>query len=163
MEKVFVRQLHSLIAAVLLALTGCGGAPEPPPAPPEIVHAIEARKASYKEIGGAFKTISDEIKSGAPDINSLAPAAREVLSRARGQLPWFPPGSGPDSGVKTRAKPEVWKDFAAFTEAHEHFVAAAESMVSAVDSNDTAALAERHQTLGKTCKGCHDSFREPDE
>jgi cytochrome c556 len=124
----------SLLAAVQIASA----------AAPTISAAIAARKANFKEIGGAFKTINDEIKSGAPDVNTVRPLARDIASRSALQLKNFPRGSGPESGVKTRAKAAIWSDQAGFNKLQ----------------NDMVASASTRAALGATCKNCHDRFRE---
>lgn len=158
-----IRPRFRLMTALALAagLSACGG--DRPPASPEIVHAIKARKENYKEIGGAFKTITDEIKIGSPDANSVGSAAREVQMRSKEQLQYFVPGSGPDSGEKTRAKAEIWADLPAFRQKHEDFIAAADKLVATVNSGDVAAMVEQHKAVGAACKTCHDRFRAPDE
>jgi len=153
-----------LCAVLAIAVAGCSGtASEGPPPAPEILQAIKARQSNYKEIGGAFKSISDELKSAVPDVNSVGPAAREVLTRAQNQLQFFPAGSGPESHVKTRAKPAIWADFTAFTQAHEKFVGSAQQLSDALAAGaDRTALSQRASALGQTCKACHDRFRAPD-
>jgi len=161
-----MRLVAATVISLLLGtlLSACGGKSDHPPAAPEIVAAIKARKANYKEIGGAFKTLTDEIKSGAPDVNALGPMARDIVTRSQGQLQHFPPGSGPESGEKTRAKADIWSDQAGFTRAHEDFVLRAQQLVQALEGPaDPTMLAERHKALGASCKTCHDRYRLPDE
>jgi len=124
--------------------------------------AIEARKVNYKEIGGAFKTITDEIKTGRPDPNTIGPMAREIRARAAEQLKYFPLGSDVESRVKTRGKAAIRSDYASFTANHEKFVAAADQLVTAIQAGDMASVVSLHSALGATCKNCHDRFREPD-
>jgi len=153
-----------LCAVLAIGVTGCSGtASQGPPPAPGILQAIKARQSNYKEIGGAFKSISDELKSAVPDVNSVGPAAREIFTRAQNQLQFFPTGSGPESHVKTRARPAIWADFTAFTQAHEKFVSSAHQLAEAVASGaDRTALSQRAAALGETCKACHDRFRVPD-
>ena len=127
---------------------------------PAITAAISARKANYKEIGGAFKTINDEIKSGAPDMNTVRPLARDIAARAALQLKYFPKGSGPESDVKTRAKAAIWKDLAGFTKLQNDMVTAANSLNGAASAGNVAAMTSARTALGATCKSCHDRFRE---
>ena len=156
--------LSVVIVAALYTLSGCGRAhdSQASSATPEIVAAVEARKVNYKEIGGAFKTITDEIKTGAPDLNTIGPMAQEIRTRALDQLKYFPAGSGVESGEKTRGKAEIWSNFDDFTASHEKFVSAAERLAAAVQGGDLTGLSTLHSNLGSTCKGCHDRFREPD-
>lgn len=129
-------------------------------ASPAISAAIAARKANYKEIGGAFKTINDEIKSGSPDFNSVRPLAKDIAGRAALQLKHFPKGSGPESGVKTRAKAAIWKDYAGFTKLQKDMVTSANALNAAATARDLSAMTKARTALGATCKACHDKFRE---
>ncbi|MFL6600140.1 MAG: c-type cytochrome [Steroidobacteraceae bacterium] len=149
----------------MLSLAACSHADteDEGTAGPEIIAAIKARQSNYKEIGGAFKAIGDELKSATPDVNSIASAAREILARGSHQLQYFSRGSGPESHEKTRAKPEIWQDFAEFKRAHETFVGGAQRLVEAVGASaDRKALAEVRAALGQDCKACHDRFRVPE-
>jgi len=128
-------------------------------AAPAITNAIKARQASYKEIGGAFKSINDELKSGAPDMNSVKPLARDIAARAALLPKYFPKGSGPEAGLKTRAKPEIWKDNAAFVKLQGDMITAARALDAAAASGNAAGLSAARNTLGGTCKSCHDRFR----
>lgn len=161
------RSTHHLkaIAALLLSalLGACSTGDQGPSASPEIVQAIKARKANYKEIGGAFKTVGDELKSSAPDVNSLGPALQEIVSRSNDQLQYFPTGSGPESHEKTRAKADIWANFEAFSKSQDGFVVKAKALAQAQASGaDAAALAGQYRELGEACKGCHDRFRVPE-
>jgi cytochrome c556 len=131
-------------------------------ASPAATAAVNARKANYKEIGGAFKTINDEVKSGAPDMNSVRPLARDLAGRAALQLRNFPRGSGPESGLKTRAKPEIWSDNATFVKLQNDMVSAANALNAAAAKGDVAGLTAARTTLGGICKSCHDRFRTPE-
>lgn len=128
-------------------------------ASPAVTSAVKARQASYKEIGGAFKSINDELKSGAPDMNSVKPLARDIASRAALLPKYFPKGSGPESGLKTRAKAEIWKDNATFVKLQTDMIAAARSLDAAAASGNAASLGAARTALGGTCKSCHDRFR----
>ena len=91
------------------------------------------------------------IRSSAATIAGLAP---KVPS-------WFPAGTGPDVG-KTEAKAEIWQkpqDFAARTRA---FQQAALAFDAASKAGEMPVIQARFADLGKTCKGCHDLYREED-
>ena len=108
----------TIIATSLLSLGAIA-------ATPEIAAAVKSRKANYKEIGGAFKTINDEVKTGAPVIDTIQPLAQEILKRGTMQKDFFPAGSGIESGEKTRAKSTIWTNNADFQKQHNDFLAAA--------------------------------------
>ncbi len=146
----------TIIATSLLSLGAIA-------ATPEIAAAVKSRKANYKEIGGAFKTINDEVKTGAPVIDTIQPLAQEILKRGTMQKDFFPAGSGIESGEKTRAKSTIWTNNADFQKQHNDFLAAAEQLNKAIASGDNKAIATAQKTLGGTCKSCHDQYREADD
>jgi cytochrome c556 len=144
-----------LIGAILLDTTALAAATE-------VTEAIKSRKANYKEIGGAFKTLNDEIKTGAPSIDTIQPLAIDLLKRGSMQMNFFPIGSGPDSGEKTRAKAAIWTEQENFRKIHEEFIQSAQKLDHAIETGDLAAIAGAQKSLGATCKSCHDRYREPD-
>jgi len=157
-----MQKLTSMTAAVA-ALLALGGGTLAYAAAPAIVSAIKARQSNFKEIGGAFKTVNDEIKSGAPNFVLVRPAAHEIATRAASQAKYFVKGSGSESGEKTRALPAIWSDTAGFAQANANFVKAADTLDAAAQKGDLAALATARAALGATCKSCHDKFRAPED
>lgn len=123
--------------------------------------AVAARKANFKEIGGAFKTVNDEIRSGRPDLNALKPAARDLATRSRLSLGHFPRDSAPGPGITTRAKADIWANMPAFVKLQNMMVNASVSLDAAASRGDVAAMTKARDTLGASCKACHDRFRQP--
>ena len=68
----------------------------------------------------------------------------------------FPEGS--DKG-ETRAKPEIWTDWAKFEGIIKSFNAASEKLVQAAESGDMAAIGAQLGEVGKGCGSCHKPFR----
>lgn len=155
-------RLKMRMAATVIACT-IGAGTLAYAATPDIVAAIKARQANFKEIGGDFKTVGDEIKSGAPDLAAVRSAARDLNQRAGGQAKYFVPGSGPDSGVKTRAQPAIWSDAAGFTKMNDDLVRAAADLDAAAQKGDVTGLVAARSALGTTCKGCHEKYRAQEE
>ena len=119
------------------------------------------RHEGMEDIGDAFKVVSREVKAERPDAAKLRENAAIIARLAPQAAGWFPPGTGPDVG-KTRAKPEIWKkprDFAAKTRT---FQQAARAFNAAAQRGDMAAITTAHADLGKSCKACHDPYREPE-
>lgn len=123
--------------------------------------AAAARKGNFREIGGAFKTINDELRTGAPDMNAVRPAARDLAQRAQLTLGQFPRSSAPGPSLQTRAKADIWANQAAFVKLQNEMIAAAKALDAAASRGDVAAMKGARDTLGGTCKSCHDRFREP--
>lgn len=74
------------------------------------------------------------------------------------QMPWdgFAPGT---REVKSQALPEVWKDPAKFKMAQDRLQEATAKLAEVKGGNEAAAKAAIAE-VGKTCGGCHESFRQ---
>lgn len=123
------------------------------------VTLMKERHENFEKIGDAMKVVSRELKGDNPDLPQLRQNA-DVIATLAPQVPsWFPPGSGPDVG-KTEAKAAIWEkpeDFAAKARA---FSEAATAFQAAARGTDVAAMRTAQGNLGKTCKACHDLYRE---
>jgi cytochrome c556 len=120
---------------------------------------VKARQKGLKALGAAFKTIRDELKGDSPDAAKIREASADITQAAGAIDKWFPAGTGPDSGIKTDAKPEVWTDPAGFATAREAFVREANKWAQLANGTDAAAWKEGGASLGQSCKGCHDKYR----
>ena len=126
----------------------------------DIVHS---RIAGLRDLGAAFKNVNDELKSDTPQLIVIQLAARQIRDTARNQYNWFPAGSGPQPGVKTRAKSEVWTRAGEFKTAQDSFATEAAAFFQVVAGGDVANIRARSKLLGAVCKNCHETFRAPEE
>jgi cytochrome c556 len=120
---------------------------------------MEERHENYEKIGDAMKGISRELKGDSPDLGKVRAGAATIAQLAPQVPTWFPAGTGPDVG-KTEARAEIWQkpeDFAAKAKAFQHAAAAFDA---AAKGSDLAAIRSAQADLGKSCKGCHDLYRE---
>ncbi len=157
----------ALAAAPLLAQSTNGArsrpaarvtlAPSPAPRPADVV---KSRIAGLRELGAAFKNVSDGLR-GEPQIILLQQSARQVKNASTAMNGWFPAGTGPQPGVKTLAKPEIWTRAAEFQTAKVNFARAADALQTAVASGNANAIKGAFRQVGGACKGCHDPFRTP--
>lgn len=74
------------------------------------------------------------------------------------EMPWdgFAPGS--ETGAKTAAKPEIWKDRATFDQLAKDAKVETAKLVQAAGV-DLATLRAQVQATGRACKNCHDKFQ----
>ncbi len=168
MRKIGITRIALAFAAVAM-LSACGqdeeaaapagGDTAAAEASTEVKAQIEARQAQYKKIGGAFKTINDNLKSGSPDIAAIQAAAASLPEIAATMGDWFPEGTGPESGVKTEALPAIWENRADFDQKIAAFQAAAANLNTVAQGGDVAAIGAAFGATGGTCKACHDNFR----
>lgn len=145
---------------------------------------IEHRIAGFRDLGAAFKSIGDELKTPQANVSRIRDAALVVRDYSKQVPNWFPPGSEPpetpseswldwirgwfSSDSKfvttavydTKAKPEIWQERAKFTQAYQQFQTAVDGLWATAQSSDLAAIRDRHRAAAKTCANCHDNFRE---
>jgi len=131
---------------------------DPPPAA-----QIKPRQDKLRDMGGALKAITDEIKKGRIDWDNAAiPNAQTVKDRSVYILNWFPKSSGPEAHVKTYALPVIWQKQDDFTKLGKQLQADAVKLQQVANAKDEAGLKAQVQVIGKTCKACHDTYRSPD-
>jgi cytochrome c556 len=128
----------------------------------DMTAVISARQAHLKEIGKAAKGVKDALNAPTPDVAAIKAAAKTIDALAP-QLPsWFPAGSGPEAGVKTTAKADIWSNSAEFKKDAAAFAAEAHKFNAVAAGGDVNAIRAEYANLGNTCKTCHQSFRTKD-
>jgi cytochrome c556 len=118
---------------------------------------IKYRKAVMKSIGGHMGAMAGILKSETANKANLAVHAQGMaaLSNIAGSV--FPKGS--DFG-ETEALPVIWEKPDEFAKAAKMFQGAAANLEKASMSGDMAQFGQAFGELGKTCKNCHENFRE---
>jgi cytochrome c556 len=149
--------LAALVAVTLAAGAAFAAGPGSPGA-----KQIATREAHFKQLGGAFKAINDELKKDAPDQAVVASNAQKAKALA-GNLPsWFPKGSGPEAGVKTGAKADIWRDPQGFAAAASRLQVETSKLAQFAQAGDMNAVKAQVRATGGACKNCHDKFRVPE-
>jgi cytochrome c556 len=123
---------------------------------------MEARHEHYEEMGRAMKGISDQMKAGSPDVSVIQRHAALIAGYGPQVLGWFPEGSGPETGRRTRAKAEIWSDSATFRTASQRFEQASAEFNRAAQSGNVEAIRSALPALRESCSNCHDRFRGPE-
>jgi cytochrome c556 len=157
---------HASAVAALLAILGLSACAEREPVAnvdPAIVDAIKARQANFREMGAASKNIDDALKAGNAISPPVTMAAKQIENFAGQQKYWFPAGSGPETGVETAAKAEIWSQPQQFEQRQQALIDAASALTEVASEDSRAAFVEQFRRVGQTCKDCHDTFREPED
>lgn len=126
---------------------------------------ISARQANFKDLGAAFKKLGDELKKPSPAASQLDPSVARIADLAKQlsqQGRFFPKGSGPEAGVETGARKEIWEKPQEFQKALQTLSTEAGNLAS-IPTADTTSLKAQFRKLGTACKDCHTSFREKDD
>ena len=152
--------MKKLILASVAVAAICGAAYAQRP---NAAATIQARQGNYKQMAGALKGISDQLRSGSPDLAQIRPRAALLADRSVHVLGWFPHGTGTEAGIRTRARPEIWTNPAGFREKGAAFVVAARALNRAAQSGDLAQVRAAFPNVQHACGGCHDSFRAPEQ
>ena len=121
--------------------------------------AIHGRIDRLHDLGVVSKNVRDELNKDSPNLMILQISAREIGNAAQGMPSWFPQGSGPQPGVKTRAKPEILTRPGEFKKVQDAFIAQVAVFVKAAASGNFEAMRTEHGKLARTCTNCHDAFR----
>jgi cytochrome c556 len=147
-----------LAIALVLALTAGGAAI----AASATETVIANRQAGYKKMGKAFKAINEELKKDAPNKKLIADNSKIVRAQST-QIPhWFPKGSGPGAGFKTKAKSEIWAEPAKFTAAGVRLQGETAKLQTVAGGGDIAAIRMQVKATGAACKNCHEPYRVED-
>jgi cytochrome c556 len=120
---------------------------------------MKERHENYEKIGDAMKAIGRELKADTPDLAQVRAGAATISALAPKVESWFPLGTGPDVG-KTEARAEIWQKPADFAAKAKSFREAAAAFETAARGEDLGAIRSAQADLGKSCKGCHDLYRE---
>jgi cytochrome c556 len=125
----------------------------------DVEQIIENRQGNLRDMGAAFKAISDELKKSKPNILEISRYASSLQDLASTQKQWFPAGSGAESAVKTAAKPEIWSQPAVFLKWEDDLAASIALLVKAAQAQNLDGVREQREQVGKVCAGCHKTFR----
>jgi cytochrome c556 len=126
-------------------------------APP--VNVVKGRIANLQELGTAFKNLNDQLKMDSPTPYFIQLQVREINTYAKAIYGWFPAGSGPQPGIKTKAKPEIWTQPVQFKAALDAFAAQAKALSDASSTGDLDKVRVPAKLLAQTCASCHRAFR----
>ncbi|HEX9464181.1 MAG TPA: cytochrome c [Alphaproteobacteria bacterium] len=140
-------------AAGVAVLLGVAVIAEAQNAPAQINQRQEVMKAN----GAAAKTLTQLVRGEQPWNQQAAHQAATTINTNAKQIPsLFPQGSGPETGAKTAALPAIWQNKADFDAKAK---ALDEESAKLMAANDEAAVKAQFGNVGKTCGGCHESYR----
>ncbi len=123
---------------------------------PEIL--VKQRQSAMTLIGKYWGPLGGMAQGKVPyDANVVARNAGYL--DALSKMPWdgFAPGT---KDVKSAALPAVFTDTAKFKEAQDRLQSEVAKLVSVSKGGDEAAVKSQLAAVGKSCGGCHETFRE---
>ncbi len=132
------------------------------PAAADTAAIVAARSDYFHGLGKSFKGLREELKGSSPDLNLVRKYTGDIAAAAPKLPTQFPAGSGPQPGIKTEARAEIWSDGAKFRQAAAALNTAAQTLNTAAQGSDIGAIRTATDALGQTCKTCHMTFRKED-
>jgi cytochrome c556 len=118
---------------------------------------IATRQMVMKNNGAAIGALAKMAK-GEEDFNATAAnlAVRMLWDSQVGFTALFPAGT--ETGNDTTASPKIWEDMAGFEAKSQELQEVAASIV-ATPITDLDGVKAALGQLGKTCQGCHETYR----
>ncbi|MSP83836.1 MAG: cytochrome c [Alphaproteobacteria bacterium] len=143
-------------AAVATVLSGIGAtqAADDPAA------VVEYRKNVMGILGGSISGVFALLEGKVSWSQHMVNHAVALDKAAKMVLDVFPEGS---TTPESRAKPEIWTNWATFEAAGKALQMAAADLVVAAEGGDMAAISAAAGKVGDACGGCHKPFRTPKE
>ncbi|MBA4353188.1 MAG: hypothetical protein C0409_00710 [Novosphingobium sp.] len=153
--------LRRTLSAVILILASTGGAwSSPITGNAETV--VANRQARMEEFNAAMQGLGEQIMSQSPDRTIVQHNANIIRDLAK-QLPaWFPAGTGPQSGIPTRAMPSIWQspeDFAARSAA---LALSSQALADFASAGDMTRLMDKAVAVDAACVACHRAYQQRD-
>jgi len=111
------------------------------------------RQAAMKDVLASFKVLVGISKSGQFDAAEASKRGTAIAADLDKFKDLFPEGS---QNADDKALPQIWSDRAGFEAARNK---ARDAALALANSKDFAAFKTSFDTLGGSCKGCHDSYR----
>jgi cytochrome c556 len=143
----------ALALVAVVGLTGCSD--EPKDTHPD--QLVTKRSEVFKQFGKTLEPMGLVARDRQPYNPREFNVNAEELNKLASQ-PWgyFTPDS---NYPPTRAKPEVWTKAADFKAAQVQYQLSTQQLLKASQSGDLDAIRPAVDNVQKSCKSCHDSFR----
>ena len=119
--------------------------------------AVKYRQSALTVMANSFGRIGAMVNGRAPFDAKVAQDNAHIVATLS-TLPWagFTPNT---EALKSRAKPEIWKDAAKFKESSDKMVAEAAKLEAAAKTGNLDTIKVAFGAVGASCQACHDVFR----
>jgi len=118
---------------------------------------VSKRQAIFKKMTKTLEPMG-LVARERKDYNKGEFQAEALALQELSSQPW--PLFAPDGNYPpTRAKPSVWQSPAEFKKAQDSYLATVEQLVKVSASADMGAIRQAVNEVEKSCKSCHDQFR----
>ena len=122
--------------------------------------AIQYRKAVMGTVGSNMKASALILQGKVEFKDALAGHAHALAEAAKLAPAAFKQNTDGKGGEKTTATGKVWSDWAKFEDGLKALASESAKLAELAKGGDMAATGAQLGAVGKTCKGCHDNFRD---
>jgi len=122
--------------------------------------AFKYRKSIMTALRGHAGAVSMQARGLAGDADYLAHHAKAIAALGTELHSVFPKGSNIED---SEALPLIWEEPEEFAAALAKAEKAMAALGEAADGGDVHAIGAAFRNVGKSCKGCHERFREEDK
>lgn len=122
--------------------------------------AFKYRKTFMTSLRGHAGAISMQVRGLAGDSDYIVKHAKAMANLGSELHSVFPEGSAVED---SEALPEIWAKPDEFAAAVAKAADAMTALGEIAEGGDMQAIGKAFGSVGKTCKGCHESFREEHE
>ena len=123
---------------------------------------VKYRKAVQQSLAVHMRIMGAVVKGKVSFTGHLADQARALQASTKTLIEnlavLFPAGTGADK-LKTRAKPEIWRDWKKFEAGTQKLNEETAKLVKIANGGDMKAFAAQYKAVGKACAACHKPFR----
>ncbi len=116
---------------------------------------VKERMDNFKESKASMKSLKKAVRKN--DFDTVAQEAMAINQWARKLTTYFPEGSNQHP---SEALNLIWQEFDQFEVRAETQIKASEQLQKAGLGKDAASAAKAYSDLAKSCKACHDDYRE---
>lgn len=135
---------HVLTALIALAISASALAGSP----------ASERRTVFKHYKQSLAAMRKQTSGSSFDKAQFAQLAHSLNAEAQKPWQYFPAGS-----QNRDTKPEIWSKPADFKQAVNTFTDATGKLQQVADSGDLGQIRAQLNLVQKSCKACHDSFR----
>jgi cytochrome c556 len=121
--------------------------------------AIKYRQSAMFVLGQHFGRLGAMANGKVPFDAASAQANADVVL-AMSKLPFVAFGEGTDKGGNTKAKAEIWTKKADFDSKGKSMQDEIGKLAAAAKTGNLDQIKAAFDGAGKSCKGCHDDYRE---
>lgn len=125
-------------------------------AKPEVL--VKQRQSAMTLVGKYWGPLAGMAQGRVPYDNSVVQRNSGYLN-VLDKMPWDGFNES-TKGEKSAALPAVWEKPGEFKQAQERLQGEVEKLVSVSKGGDEAAVKAQISAVGKSCGGCHDTFRQ---